>query len=163
MNTKKLKSVIKYNVFQVANCFIKLFKENKKPLTHMQLQKLVYYSYGFYLYWNNKILFENNFQPWAFGPVEPELYKAVRNNNSPYNVVNLINSEKKNTDCEYPELKKLTSKVYNAFLDWDAKDLSILSHNPHGSWFKAKQNEVAELKDDDISSEIQYILTEFIE
>lgn len=163
MNAEQLQHNTEYNVFKVANCFIKLFKENKKTLTHMQLQKLVYYSYAFYLYWNNKNLFENKFQPWAFGPVEPDLYKAIRSNNSPYNVVNLITSDNKDTNCNEEEIKNLTCKVYNAFKDWEAKDLSILSHKPNGAWAKAKQNEVAELKDDDISSEIQYILTEFIE
>lgn len=43
-------------------------------MSAMKLQKLVFYSQAWSLVWDEKPLFEEEFQAWANGPVCPELY-----------------------------------------------------------------------------------------
>lgn len=48
------------------------------PMTAMKLQKLVYYSQAWSLVWDERPLFENQFEAWANGPVSPVLYEQHR-------------------------------------------------------------------------------------
>lgn len=48
------------------------------PMTAMKLQKLCYYSNGYHMAWEGRMLFEEPFEAWANGPVAPELYKLHR-------------------------------------------------------------------------------------
>ncbi len=43
-------------------------------MTAMKLQKLVYYSQAWSLVWDESLLFEDEIQAWANGPVVPVLY-----------------------------------------------------------------------------------------
>lgn len=47
-------------------------------MTAMKLQKLVYYSQAWSLVWDERPLFEGQFQAWANGPVSPMLYEQHR-------------------------------------------------------------------------------------
>ncbi|MCU0310719.1 MAG: DUF4065 domain-containing protein [Acidimicrobiales bacterium] len=44
----------------------------------MKLQKLVYYSQAWHLVWDEKLLFEEEIQAWANGPVVYELFDVHR-------------------------------------------------------------------------------------
>ncbi|MDT2255436.1 DUF4065 domain-containing protein [Paenibacillus larvae] len=43
-----------------------------------KLQKLCYYAYSFYLAIYEKKLFDDNFEAWVHGPVNPQLYTEYR-------------------------------------------------------------------------------------
>ncbi len=58
------------NVFDVA----KYILEQKGEMSTMKLQKLCYYAQAWSLVWDDKPLFEEEFQAWANGPVCPELF-----------------------------------------------------------------------------------------
>ena len=45
------------------------------PTTTMKLQKLVYYCQAWSLAWDDKPLFDEDFEAWANGPVCPELFE----------------------------------------------------------------------------------------
>lgn len=57
-------------IFQVA----KYILQKKHSMTTMKLQKLAYYCQAWSLAWDDKPLFNENFQAWANGPVSPDLY-----------------------------------------------------------------------------------------
>lgn len=46
------------------------------PITHMKLQKLVYYGQAWSLVWDERPLFPERIEAWANGPVCPDLYRA---------------------------------------------------------------------------------------
>lgn len=52
----------------------KYILERKGTMSTMKLQKLCYYSQAWTLAWDEKPLFEENFQAWANGPVCRELF-----------------------------------------------------------------------------------------
>ena len=46
----------------------------KRQMTAMKLQKLVYYSQAWSLVWDERPLFPDGIEAWANGPVSPSLY-----------------------------------------------------------------------------------------
>ena len=59
-------------VFDVANYILR----KKGPMTTMKLQKLCYYAQSWSLAWDERPLFDEDFEAWANGPVCPELYRS---------------------------------------------------------------------------------------
>jgi uncharacterized phage-associated protein len=48
------------------------------PITHMQLQKLLYYVQGWSLAWTGKAMFRGEIQAWEHGPVVADLYPRLK-------------------------------------------------------------------------------------
>ncbi len=59
------------SVYDVAEYIL----EKTKGITTWKLQKLVYYSQAWHLVWDEEILFDEDIQAWANGPVCPALYR----------------------------------------------------------------------------------------
>ena len=64
------------DVKDIAQLFIQL--GDGDDVTNLKVQKLVYYTQGFYLALNGKPLFNNDIKAWAHGPVVPELYQEYK-------------------------------------------------------------------------------------
>ena len=62
------------SIYDVAHFIL----EKKPGITTMKLQKLCYYAQGWSLAWDEKPLFDEDFQAWANGPVCYELYRLHR-------------------------------------------------------------------------------------
>jgi len=62
------------NVFDICAFFIKEgLKEH--PISHIKLQKLLYFAQGIHLgAFEGKPLFNNRIEAWKFGPVVPDVY-----------------------------------------------------------------------------------------
>lgn len=83
------------NVVNVANYFLLLnkrryekisseddkdsrFQTEADMITHLKLQKLVYYAQGLYLAYFNKPLFTQSVEAWRHGPVVNDLYHIFK-------------------------------------------------------------------------------------
>ncbi|MDD4188237.1 MAG: DUF4065 domain-containing protein [Bacilli bacterium] len=108
-------------------------------MTHKKLQKLLYFSFGIYLAkYNDKIddihdfLFENNFEAWVHGPVDPNVYEIFKNNG-----INLLFIEKPEK-IEFDEKAQLalneTMKIYGMK---SADELENISHS-QSPWKNAR-------------------------
>jgi uncharacterized phage-associated protein len=62
----------------IANEFLKRALDDGKSLTHMHLQRLVFIAHGFNLAINHTPLIDEQYQAWEFGPIAPELYRALK-------------------------------------------------------------------------------------
>jgi uncharacterized phage-associated protein len=62
----------------VADDILKIAKRRGMSLTPMQLMKLVYISYGWYLAMHNAKLFNDRIEAWKYGPVIPTLYQSTK-------------------------------------------------------------------------------------
>lgn len=151
----------KTTVIDVANCIIKKFKENGKSLSNMKLQKLIYYAYAIHLNAVGKPLFENEFQPWAYGPVHPRVYYEVKSQNpNPFNITNLLEGDGNPSTQDQETIELLCEYVYKVFESFNAKSLSELTHLPFGAWQKAIDRQEGSLNDVDIICEINTILND---
>ena len=63
------------NAIYVANYVINKCIDLGRPITNLQLQKILYYVQGEYINkTNGEPLFEEEIVAWAYGPVVPEVY-----------------------------------------------------------------------------------------
>jgi len=53
-------------------------REDGEALTHLKLQKLLYYSQGFHLALYDTPLFPETIEAWEHGPVLPAIYRMYR-------------------------------------------------------------------------------------
>ena len=128
---------------EVANKLISMSKE--KPLTHMQIQKLVYISHGWTLAIRDRILTIDDPEAWAFGPVYRLIWDNLRFA-GPYPVT------KKIPDADlapYPgstlrgwneEDKQIVDRVYQEYKHLEAFQLSALTHRERTPWRTVYQN-----------------------
>lgn len=63
---------------KVADFIIRFCHEHGDLITNLHLQKLLYYAQAWYLAWHEKPLFDEDFQAWISGPVQPELYDRFK-------------------------------------------------------------------------------------
>lgn len=67
-----------YETKAIANAIINKAAENNERITHMKLQKLLYYTCGYYLASTDEPLIDRTFEAWDFGPVVPSIYHEFK-------------------------------------------------------------------------------------
>lgn len=70
-----------YPAKAIANYFLELAAREKKEITPLQIQKLVYIAHGWYmaLYGHEKPLVDDEFaEAWEYGPVFPSIYHEFK-------------------------------------------------------------------------------------
>lgn len=124
----------KTTIFDVAEYFLGLSSPgSSKGITHLKLQKLVFYAQALSFSINDKKLFEEDFEAWVHGPVSPDLYYAYKKNGS-REIDN--NVEKPSIEVNDTKIINLTWRMYG---DKDGKFLENKTHNEE-PWQKARQN-----------------------
>jgi uncharacterized phage-associated protein len=123
-------------VLNVAEYFLSLSKPNsRRSITHLKLQKLVYYAQGFSLALYGETLFKERLEAWIHGPVSPSVYR----NYSHFNY-NEIPSEKEESD--FLEIlsgkeKELIKLVWKYFGEFTGKELENKTHE-ETPWLEAR-------------------------
>jgi uncharacterized phage-associated protein len=132
-NSTKIKSE-GYSVFEIADFFIrvaskKMVDENvPEGITHLKLQKMLYFAQAVYLSLYNKTLFNEEIQAWQYGPVIKEVYsKYSRNKNKSLTTQDLTHEIK---DTKIAEFLK---SVWDLFGKYSAFELINISHS-HAPW-----------------------------
>ena len=126
-----------YDARCIANEFIRRANDQDCPLTHMQIQKLVYFAHARLLALHRQPLIDQDFEAWRLGPVVDDLYHALKHN------------ESRPVLEEIPigELPAYSSRE-RAIFDWcfkrygrlGALKLSNLTHAPGGPWAHTLRN-----------------------
>lgn len=106
------------------------FNQNKKELTNLMLEKLMYFLEAIYMVLtDDEYLFEEDFLAWNFGPVNETVYQQYKF----FGRIPIIFDEK----IEIPdENKKYIEQLYNLFKDFNASELVSLSHQEGSPWNK---------------------------
>ena len=61
---------------EVADWILNEAEKQGIPITHMKLQKLLYYAQAYFLGMTGKPLFHNSISAWKHGPVVPDVYHS---------------------------------------------------------------------------------------
>ena len=93
------------NIYSVSNYILKKLG----IISTIKLQKLCYYCQAWSLVWNEKPLFNEQFEAWANGPVCRELYKITKGKFE-------IDSSIFNNNKNVKELSKIECKTIDAVL-----------------------------------------------
>jgi uncharacterized phage-associated protein len=115
----------------VANKFLQLANESGKPLTNMQLQKLVFIAHGFTLAILDRPLYHKDTHAWQFGPVIPNLYKALQKYGNGF-VKDSIETDD-SLDEDSPEMG-IIKAVWKSYGHMTGAQLSSLTHKPGTPW-----------------------------
>lgn len=98
--------------------------DEENGISHLKLQKLLYYAQGFYLAIYDKPLFPEIIEAWAHGPVVTTLYQDYKEYGSapipcPSEIDYSIYSE---------ETKELLDDIYNVFGQYSGWKLRDMTH-----------------------------------
>lgn len=117
-------------VFDVAQYILKY-----RPMSHMKLQKLVYYCQAWSLVWDDVPLFKEPIQAWVNGPVCRELYNQLRGRFQ----VCAGHLHDLGDSCRLTDSQRETvNEVLRFYGDKDAQWLSDLTHMER-PWAKARK------------------------
>ena len=124
----------------VAQVFLDLASGCGKRLSNTQLQKLVYFAHGIHLAVFDTPLIDDPVKAWDFGPVIPNLYEKLRIFGRGFVNSDLAPETRDHIDPQGNEAKAISS-VWNTYKDYDAWQLSAITHIANSPWDKIwKQN-----------------------
>ena len=89
--------------------------DHKERITHLKLQKLVYYAQGATLAIHNKTLFSEDIHAWSHGPVCPELYNYFRHTKDLPNLQGIKQKNAIKLFYQNPDLYQTLTALWNAF------------------------------------------------
>ncbi|TDR05598.1 Panacea domain-containing protein [Marinomonas communis] len=96
-------------------------------ITHRELQKILYYSQGFYLAKYNRPLFDADFDAWKYGPVNTGIWGRFKQ----YGYANLYVSPDKEVVTLDTAKKAFLVSILSAFLSIGQTKLIGMSHTDH--------------------------------
>lgn len=132
-----------YLAVAVANSFLDVAKSAGEPVDPMKLQKLVYFGHGWHLGYGLGALSAEHAEAWRWGPVFPELYRAVKIWGSgpvlePVRAFEVDDGRRRWSTPDLPSgenfAKKLVERVWEVYGHMSGPALSQLTHEPGGPW-----------------------------
>lgn len=120
--------IAKYTPDKIADWFLcSIDRSAGEAITHLKLQKMVYYAQAWSLALFNQPLLEEEIEAWAHGPVIPSLFNKYRGRGW----------ENLEAPVKCPKFDKetdgLLKEVLEVYGKYDAKYLERLTHN-EGIW-----------------------------
>lgn len=123
-----------YNIEDVGLWFL-----SKEGMSPKKLQKLLYYSYAWFLTLQNESsseieyrLFENNFEAWVHGPVDYTIYNQYRN----YGYRTIPTKEDVTHEFD-PEVLEVLEQVWEVYGGYSGNELESITHQ-ESPWLKAR-------------------------
>jgi uncharacterized phage-associated protein len=136
-----------YSAKAIANAFLEQAMKEDKVITPMKLQKLVYLAHGWYLGYTGQPLVSDQVEAWQYGPVINSLYHQFKK----FGSTNITEKSKswimnKDTlqveeitpviDLNDTEAAKFIIGVWDTYKDFDATELSSMTHKENTPWHK---------------------------
>lgn len=120
----------------VARCLIRLAgnEDEPDPLTHLRLQKLLYYAQGWSLAQRGRPLFEGRIEAWTHGPVVPSVYQVYEGRGWGL----IAPDEEDAPDDLTDEDRDYIASVWEAFKGYSASSLREMTHR-EPPWLDARQ------------------------
>lgn len=137
-------------ILLAAEYFVKKNEEDKKGLSPLKLQKLLYYAKAWGLVFNKgKKIFPDEFQAWIHGPANPKVYLTFKSFDFNASHPEFLD---KDFNLFAPEEKEVLDLVWNVYGKFDGKYLEALTHEEE-PWLKARQGLDAETASQNIISD----------
>lgn len=121
---------IERDVIKNSEYIIEYYKRKEKPITNLELQKLMYFLEAIYMVsTGEEYLFNEEFAAWIFGPVNLDVYKLYKKFGSSSIV---LNKEVHINPVNY----KYIENLYEMFKDFTVTNLVNLSHSEGSPWLE---------------------------
>ncbi len=142
------------NPLFVANNIIDRAKQTNIVLTHMKLQKILYFVYREYIQKNNNHmpLFAERFATWQYGPVLESVYNVFKK----YGSTPITDYYRDNgiaygaNEKDNPLLHEVLDCIWRQCCGFTGIELSNITHKQGSAWYKAFKNDEFFLNDKDI-------------
>lgn len=123
----------------VANTLLELALDDRRTLTHMEVQKLVYIANGWSLVLRGKRLVEDDPEAWEYGPVYRTLYHEFKRFGSKpidsfYQELDLNELDYRIPTVDDAEALDLLDEVWAAYSHLSGLQLSSLTHQDGTPW-----------------------------
>lgn len=129
----------------VANWFIcNIDRESGDSITHLKLQKMLYYAQAWSLVIIEKPLFNDEFEAWSHGPVLPNIYEKYKEHG--YDTIPICDCNDNIIDSRIINLLLEVKSIYG---EMSAKSLEELTHH-ESPWIIARGNRSKEERCNDI-------------
>ncbi|MCJ8205738.1 type II toxin-antitoxin system antitoxin SocA domain-containing protein [Pseudomonas sp. RGM2987] len=122
-----------HRAIDIANWFVAKCAESGDLITHLKLQKLLYYAEAWTQTLTGKELFSEQIQAWAHGPVVPEVFQEFKK----YGWNPLPAPEDQKIPVVSSEAEEILLQVFEAYSDLPAKTLEEMTHRD-APWIKAR-------------------------
>ena len=131
-----------YSALEIAKWFlaenrVRMVTEDSEYITHLKLQKLLYYAQGCFLAIKDEPLFNEEIYAWQHGPVVPEVYDVYKC----YNSGPIIFDEEYNINTIDADTKAVLKEVFDVFGQYTAWKLRNMTHN-EAPWKETKQGDI---------------------
>jgi len=136
-----------YTASDIADLFLaSVDREAGEVITHLKLQKLIYYAQAWSLALRDQALFEEDFQAWAHGPVVRSVYDRFSGSSW---------AALPPPDCDITEIDSETADLLEDILDSyglkSPKQLESLTHK-ESPWLDARGHLPPEARSENIIS-----------
>lgn len=74
------------------------------PMSHLKLQRLLFYCDAYHLAYFDKELIEDSFEAWVHGPISRKVYGSLKDKYMLYEELTYSNENQKDVDKEFEEL-----------------------------------------------------------
>lgn len=124
----------------VANAILSRAMTEHLPVTHIALQKLLYFAHGLFLLRHRKPLVSGYFEAWNYGPVHPAVYAAFKSSGREPITCRARRKDLRTGELlDLPELndmpaRRVINQTLGAYGDLTAGQLVSLSHARDGPW-----------------------------
>jgi uncharacterized phage-associated protein len=124
------------SALDVARYLVDLAAAESEPdyLSHLRLQKLLYYVQGWSLALRHKPMFSSRIEAWAHGPVVRDLYPKFAG----HGMKSLTPEDVGEAKSLTKEDRRFIAEVWEVYKDYSATSLRNMTHN-EPPWIDARQ------------------------
>lgn len=127
----------------VADFFLnKTDEEAGEFISHLKLQKLLYYAQGFVLALTNQRLFSNQIRAWQHGPVVEDIYRQYKDKGS--NCIKKPDNSDLSVISNNDEVLEILEEVWDVYGQFSAWKLREMTHEEK-PWLDTSINQVISL------------------
>lgn len=126
----------KYSALDVAKYIVNDVNNSGKRITHLQIQKILYYIQAKFLIEENRALFEEPIEAWRHGPVIPKVYSYYKR----YMSIGIVDTARPNVEFTERE-RRLIKHVINKYGSIDGWELVKQTHEEN-PWLSVYNNGV---------------------
>lgn len=130
-STSVAKEEGQYHAATVASFLINKAIDNGRPLTQLQLQKIIVIAHGYCLALLDTPLVKESIEAWRYGPVIPQIYATLKQYGRKPITSKIYLPEPVN---EQDPVIQVLQQILNRYGDLTAGQLISLTHGPKTPW-----------------------------
>lgn len=148
-----------YSTASIANALLNRAALDGQKLTHLKLQKLLYFAAGYFQAAYGEPLIDNRFEAWEYGPVVPAIYHEFKHYSMrPITAPALAYDPETGVmspvpiPTNDPRVEKVIDYVWTTYGKFSAAQLSDMTHRANSPWDRTRKENPG-IRNADIPSE----------